>query len=121
MRERPLARRSAIAQRLGVELDRHVDPDPRQLTALPRVVGVPEQPLAIALVGDLAGVRQQLFERAVLRDQIAGALLADARHAFDVVDRVAHQREDVDHLLRRHAELLLHPSASYQVPSSRGL
>ena len=108
VRERPLARGSAIAERLGIELDRHVDPDPRQLTALPRVGGVPEQPLAIPLVGDLAGVRQQLLERAVLRDQIVRALLADARYAFDVVDRVPHQCEDVDHLLRSDAELLLH-------------
>ena len=67
-----------------------------------------EQPLAIALVLDLGGVRQQVVERSVGGDQLARALLADAGHALDVVDRVAHQRQDVDDLLRRDAELLLH-------------
>ena len=32
--EAPLARRAAVAQVLGMEFDRHVRPDPRQLTAL---------------------------------------------------------------------------------------
>ena len=43
---------------------------------------------------------------AELRDEVACALVANAGHAFDVVDRVAGEREHVDHLLRRHAELL---------------
>ena len=66
------------------------------------------EPLAVGLAGDLAGPRQQLLQRAVLLDQRLGALLADPRHARDVVDRVAHQGQDVGHLLRRHAEVLLH-------------
>src|SRR5206468_1407968 len=33
-------------------------------------------------------------------------LVADARHAFDVVDGVAHQRQHIDHLVRRDAQLL---------------
>ncbi len=106
--ERALPRSAAIGQRRGVEVDRHVGPDARQVLALARVVGVPEQPLAIPLVLDLGGVRQQVLERAVGRDQLARALVADARNALDVVDRVAHQREHVDDLLGSDAELLLH-------------
>ena len=98
MREGALTRGAAIAQRVRIELDRHVDPDPCQLAALPRAVRVVQQTFAIALVRHLGGVREQLLERAVLRDQIARALLADAGHALDVVDRVAHQREHVDDL-----------------------
>ena len=41
-------------------------------------------------------------------DQVACALLADARYAFHVVYGIAHQREHVDHLLRHDAELFLH-------------
>ena len=40
------------------------------------------------------------------RDQLARALLADARHALDVVDAVAHERQHVDDLIGPHAELL---------------
>ncbi len=36
------------------------------------------------------------------------AFFADPRHPFDVVDRVAHQREHVDDLFGRDAELVLH-------------
>jgi hypothetical protein len=53
-------------------------------------------------------MREEAFERSVLDDQIARALFADARHALDVVDRIAHQRQDIDYLIRHDAELLLH-------------
>jgi hypothetical protein len=53
-------------------------------------------------------VRDEVLERAVLDDQLARALFADPRYAFDVVDRIAHQREHVDDLLGRHAEFLAH-------------
>src|SRR5436190_1019555 len=106
--EAALARAAAVAHRLGVELDRAVDVDPRQRAALPRVLGVIDEAFALPLVLDLARVGQQVFEIAVLGDQIAGPLLADPGHALDVVDRVAHQREHVDDLPGRDAELLLH-------------
>ena len=51
---------------------------------------------------------EEVLERSVGRDQLAGALVADAGHPFDVVDRVAHQGHHVDDLLRRDAEFLLH-------------
>jgi hypothetical protein len=91
----------------GIERHRHVGSDLGQLAALPRVLRVAEQSLAIPLVRHVAGVRQQRLERTVARDQVARPLFADARHALDVVDRVSHQREHVHDLLRRDAELLL--------------
>ena len=71
-----------------------------------RLIRVLEQAFAILLLLDLAGVLQQRIERAVLRDQIARALVANAGHALHVVARIAHQRQHVDHLAGRHAELL---------------
>src|SRR5256885_12680961 len=41
------------------------------------------------------------------------AFLADARHALDVVDGIAHQRQDVDDLLWRHAEFLFNRSEEH--------
>ncbi len=75
---------------------------------LPRLVRVGEQRFAILLLRHLGGVLEQGVERAVGGDQIARALLADAGHALDVVDGVAHQRQHVDDLIGRDAELLLH-------------
>ena len=106
--EAPLARRAAVSQVLGMEFDRHVRPDSRQLTALDRIIGVPQQALAVPLVRDFGGMREKSVEVSVGRDQVPRTLLADPRHALDVVDRVAHQRQDVDDLARRNAELLLH-------------
>ena len=54
-------------------------------------------------------IGQQRIERPVCRNQLARALLADPGNAFDVVDGVAHQREDVHHLFRGHAELGFDP------------
>ena len=69
----------AVAKRIGVELDRHVRPDARELAALPRRLDVGEQRFAIALLRDLRGVRDQVLERSVLGDQLARAFVADAR------------------------------------------
>ena len=54
-----------------------------------------------------ARARRRL-EVAVLVDQGRGGLDADTGRAGDVVHRIAAQGLDVDHLLRRHAELLDH-------------
>ena len=47
------------------------------------------------------------------------ALFADPRHAGDVVDRVAHQRQHVGHLLRRHAEVLGRPPRVVELVRAR--
>ena len=48
----------------------------------------------------LVGVRDHLLERAVLRDQLSGGLVADARDAGDVVARVALEADEVGDLIR---------------------
>ena len=54
---------------------------------------------------DLAGMRDHVVERAVLREPLRRGLRADLVHAGHVVDRVADQRQVVDDVLGRHAEL----------------
>src|SRR5205085_10153534 len=46
--------------------------------------------------------------RAVLHDPFAGGLRPDLVDAGDVIDLVADQRQVIDDLFRRHAELRLH-------------
>ena len=48
---------------------------------------------------ELAGVRDHLLERAVLRDQLAGGLVADPRDPRDVVRGVALETDEVRHLV----------------------
>ena len=48
---------------------------------------------------ELAGVRDDVLERAVLRDQLAGGLVPDPGNAGDVVRRVALQADEVRHLV----------------------
>ena len=50
--------------------------------------------------GEFFGIVEQVLDRTVLADQLHGALLADARHARDVVRGIAPQRENVDYLFR---------------------
>ena len=45
---------------------------------------------------DLGEVVVKIVEAAEFLDERRRGLLADAGHAFDVVDRIAHQRLDVD-------------------------
>jgi hypothetical protein len=104
-----LARGAAVAERLEVE--RHGTSV--RICTISRLcracIRVRQQRLAVLLLRHVGRVREQRVERTVRGDQIAGALLADAGHALDVVGRIAHQREHVHHLLRRHAELLDDP------------
>jgi hypothetical protein len=103
-----LTGRAAELEPLRLELDVDVGVDSHQLAALPRLVGVGLEPLAVLLLRHLVGARQQRVERSVTGDQIPRPLLADARNALDIVDGVAHQREHVDHLGRPDPELLLY-------------
>ena len=103
-----VARHAAIGEGLGIERHRHVDTDRDQLAAAPGVVGMGQQRLALLLRLHLASRGQQRVERAVGGNQIARALLADARYALHVVGGIAHQRQHVDHLPGPHAELRRH-------------
>jgi hypothetical protein len=58
------------------------------------------------LAFDLLDVRQHAVERAVGRDELRRGLGPDARDAGDIVDRVAHEREQVAELLGENAPFL---------------
>src|SRR5207249_6741743 len=75
--ERALARAAAEAHGVRIERHRHVDTDSRQRLTLPRIVCVPEKSLAIPLVLDLRRVREEVLHRAVGRNQLARAFVAD--------------------------------------------
>ncbi len=55
--------------------------------------------------GDLARVLDHGVERAVLREPLRRRLRPDLRHARHVVDGVAGEREQIEHLIGAHAEL----------------
>ena len=100
--------RIAHTQLLDRCLERNVVLEQHQLARDARLLGELGQPLAPLGLLDLAGALQQRVEVAVLVDELGGGLHADARHAGDIVGGVARQRLNVDHLVRRHAELLTH-------------
>ena len=100
--------RPSVAERLDAHVDWRVAADPGQFAALTRQVAVREQRLAVLLLRHVGRAFEQCVERSERREQLARPLLADARHALDVVDGVAGQRQDVHDLLGRHAELLPH-------------
>ena len=52
---------------------------------------------------ELAGVLDHALERSVLRDQLAGGLVADPGDAGDVVGRVPLETDEVGHLVGSHA------------------
>ena len=93
---------------MQIQLQRHVRRDCRQLLGHHHLLALLLQRLAIALVGNFAGMIQRVLDASVFLDQFGCSLLADSLRARDVVHRVAHQRHQVDHLLRRHAQNLFH-------------
>src|SRR5207237_10808551 len=87
--EAALLRGATVAERVRIEIDRAIGVNLRERAALAGVLGVVEQPLALALVRHVGRMGEQVFERAVLRDQLARPLFTDARYSLDVVDRIA--------------------------------
>ena len=92
-----LARPAVIAQRVEVDLDRHVRPDGDELAALERHVAMRGQRLALARL-QLVQPGEEAVQAPELRDQIDRALLADARHTRHVVAGIADERQDVHDL-----------------------
>ena len=66
------------------------------------------QALAIHLALDFRRAIERRFHRSEFLDQVARALVADARRARDVVDGISFQRQQIRHLRRLHAHELLH-------------
>ena len=85
-------------ERRRVDVEREVAAHRRELLRRARLVGVLAHRLP-ARGRELVGVRDHLLERAVLRDQLAGGLVADPGDARDVVGRVALEPDEVRHLV----------------------
>ena len=66
--EATIAGRASITNRLGIEGYGNVGADPRQLAALPGILGVVQQAFPVALVAD-CGMLQQRIDRPVGRNQ----------------------------------------------------
>ncbi|MBA7476207.1 hypothetical protein ES707_11589 [subsurface metagenome] len=93
-------------------VERHVEIDlvveQHELARDAGLLGIFEQRLAPLRLFDLAGAEQQLFQIAILDNQLRRGLDADAGHTRHVVGGIAGQRLHFHHLLRRHAELFDH-------------
>ena len=58
---------------------------------------------------DLFPMIERVFNRAELFDQLHSAFRADAGCARNIVNRIAHQAEQINYLCGRHAELIFNP------------
>src|SRR5439155_26232879 len=79
-----------------------------QLPRDPRLLRVLDQRLATLRLLDLAGAEQQLFQIAILDDQLRGSLDADTGYTGNIIGGIAGQGLHLDHLLRRHTEFFDH-------------
>ena len=100
-----LLQRRAVRRRQNergrVDLERKVAAHRRELLRRARLLGVLPQRLR-ARGRELVDVLEHVLERPVLRDQLAGGLVADPRDARDVVGGVPLEADEVGNLLRRH-------------------
>jgi len=92
---------------LQIERDLRIRPDPRQLAAQARLFRVLQDRLARLRVVDPFRMGEDLRDGAELFDQPLRPLRPDAGDAGNVVGGIAHQAEDLHHLLRPDAEPLL--------------
>ena len=95
-----------------VDRQRHVGVQADQLAAQQGLIAEPEQVLLPFGPRHLGGMIEDGLQRAILFEQLPGELRPDQRHARHVVDRVAHQRLEIDHLPRRDPPLLPKRAAS---------
>ena len=85
-----------------VDVERQVAPHRREELRVARLVGVLAHGLATGR-RQVVGVRDHLFERAVLRDQLARGLVPDPGDPRDVVRGVPLEPDEVRHLVGAHA------------------
>ena len=97
-----IGRKRREGRRLKIELNGRIGADGRHLTAQQRVVDVCAQVFA-HLALDLVGVRDDLVQATVLRNERARLFGADTRYAGNVVRRVALQAVKIGHERRRNA------------------
>ncbi len=93
---------SEVRERL---LDRNVILECDELAAEARLIGKLDETLTAFGLLDGVRARQQRVEIPELVDQLRCGLDANAGNARHIVDAVAHQRLNIDHLIRRHTEL----------------
>ena len=97
-----VGRKRREGRRIKIELDGRIGTNGRDLTAQQRVVNVRAQVLA-HLALDLVSMRDDFVQAAVLRNERARFFGADARHAGDVIGRIALQAVKIGHEGRRDA------------------
>ena len=97
-----VGRKRREGRRIKIELDGRIGTNGRHLAAQQRVVDVRAQVLA-HLALNLVGVRDNLVQAAVLRNERTRLFGADARHAGDVIGGVTLQAIKIGHERRRNA------------------
>ncbi len=106
-------------QILDRDRDRYVGIDPHQLAGQFDIGAMlPDERGQLFRAPDIAALQllqpgQQIVDRAEFCNQGGGGFLPDARHAFDVVDRVAHQGHQIDYRAGLHAEAFAHFARSH--------
>jgi len=110
-----LARQLAVGvletKGVEVELERQIGAQGGELLGQERHVGVRFELFAVLHLGDLGGVLDGGLDGAVLLQDHLRALGANALDSRNVIDAVAHQRQQVGNALRRHPVLVLHAGA----------
>ena len=110
LRPQPRRQRRLVIRPSVQLIDRHrhrrVGAQRHQLAREARLLGVLDQIVAPLRRLHRRRGSQHGLQIAELVDELRRALRANAGHARHVVHRVADQRLDVDHLVRRHAEFL---------------
>ena len=111
-KERDGRRPVDAARSAGVPIDhkRHAIVEPHQFAAQQRLFAVSNQILLELRAFHFRRMFKHRVERAELFEQLPGGLRTDLRHAGHVIDRIAHQRLKIDHLLRRDSPIVLSAS-----------
>jgi hypothetical protein len=119
-----------VAELLEVARQRHVALDDGQLAAearqiriLPQQPGQPLGPADVLHALQLVEAAQKSMHRSEAGNQSGGRLLTDPFDPGDVVDRVAHEADEIDDLLGRHPEAsfdgsLVEPAIAHRVPQA---
>ena len=120
--EAALARAAAVAQRVDVELDRHVGADPQQLAALPRLGRrAPAAPSRYRFCGTSAACssRCRASRRSTISSRAPFSPMPGTPLMLSIVSPISASTSTTCSGVTPNFSFT--PAASYQVPSSRGL